>query len=211
MKKFALLWVLMAGLVPAASAQKDKRAAAILDAMAKKFKAMSAYSAAFTYTPDGGGESFKGDVTVKGTKFRLKLAGQEVFNDGKTLSTYVKETNEVNVQDFDAAATGDINPAKIYTIYQKGYNYRYLGEQKQGGQAIDVVELTPEKKNTQVVNVQIAVNKKDNSIRSWKITDKTGKVTSYRIDRFTPNVGVNDAFFTFDKSKYPGVEVVDLR
>ncbi|WP_234735965.1 LolA family protein [Tellurirhabdus bombi] len=208
MRKFALLVSLVAGLAFPSFAQKDKKAGDLLDAMGKKFQALDAYNAAFTYA--AAGDSYKGDVTVKGTKFRLKLAGQEVFNDGKTVSTYVKETNEVNVQDFEGT-TGDINPAKIYTIYKNGYNYKYVGEQKQAGQAVEVVELTPEKKNTQVAKVQIAVNKKDKSVKSWKITDKAGKVTSYTITQFTPNPKLADNYFNFDKSKYPGVEVVDLR
>ncbi|WP_323134380.1 LolA family protein [Tellurirhabdus rosea] len=196
------------GIVGTTVAQKDKKAADVLDAMSAKYKSLSAYTAGFTYA--AGTDSYKGDLTVKGPKFRLKLAGQEVFNDGKTVSTYVKETNEVNVQDLETAS-GDINPAKIYTIYKNGYNYKYIGEQKQGGLPVEVIELTPEKKNTQVAKVQIAVNKKDKSVKSWKITDKAGKITSYTITKFTPNPKVTDAYFSFDKSKYPGVEVVDLR
>jgi len=208
MKKTGLILSLVVGMAGAAVAQKDKRAAAVLDAMSARYKSLSAYAAAFTYA--AGSESMKGDLTVKGQKFRLKLAGQEVFNDGKSVSTYVKETNEVNVQDLETAA-GDINPARIYTIYKTGYNYKYVGEQKQGGQPVEVIELTPEKKNTQVARVQISVNKADKSVKSWKITDKAGKVTSYTITRFTPNPKVTDAFFSFDKARYPGVEVVDLR
>ncbi|MGA0560119.1 LolA family protein [Larkinella sp. VNQ87] len=209
MKKVAFLWALLVGVSLSAVAQKDKKAADVLDAMSKKYQALNSYKATFTYTGEGG--TYKGDLTVKKNAFRLKLAGQEVFTDGKTMSTYIKETNEVNVQDYDAGAAGDFNPTKIYSIYKQGYNYKYIGEQKQGGQAVEVVELTPEKKNTQITKVQIAVNKKDKSVKGWKLTDKNGKVTSYTIDKFTPNVAVADNFFVFDKSKYPGVEVVDLR
>ncbi len=201
--------MLVTGLSLPSTAQKDKRAEGVLDAMSKKYKALNSYQAAFTYKGDGG--NYKGDLAVKNNSFRLKLAGQEVFTDGKTMSTYVKETNEVNVQDYDAGEAGDFNPAKIYTIYKQGYNYKFIGEQKQGGQTVEVIELTPEKKNTQITKVQIAVNKKDKTVKSWKITDKSGKVTSYQIDKFTPNVNMPDSYFVFDKTKYPGVEVVDLR
>ncbi|GAB3927401.1 LolA family protein [Larkinella terrae] len=209
MKKLALLWALVVGLSLPSIAQKDKKASDVLDAMSAKYKALNSYKASFTYTGDG--SNYKGELTVKKVAFRLKLAGQEVFTDGKTMSTYIKETNEVNVQDYDAGAAGDFNPTKIYSIYKQGYNYKYIGEQKQGGQAVDVVELIPEKKGTQIVKVQISVNKADKQIKGWKLTDKTGKVTSYTIDKFTPNVAVPDSYFVFDKSKYPGVEVVDLR
>ncbi len=196
-----------------AMAQKDKRAQDILDAVSKKYGSLTAYQATFTYGTVNGKakESYTGDLAVKGTRFRLKMNGQDVFSDGKTVSTYVKETNEVNVQDYEAGAMGDINPAKIYSIYKKGFNYTFLREEKQKGRKLEVVVLTPEKKNTQVASVQITVDKADKSIQSWQTTDKSGKVTTFQIGKFTPNAALADGFFVFDKSKYPGVEVVDLR
>lgn len=193
-----------------AFAQKDKRAGDILDAMSKKYKTYKTYQASFSFTADGAAP-FKGDLTVKDQKFRLKLGGQEVFNDGKTMSTYIKESNEVNVQDYDVSDNSDFNPSRIYSIYKKGFNYRFVGEQKVAGRPVEVIELTPEKKNTQVTKIQISVDKADKSVRSWQITDKAGKRTSYSISKFTPNITVADNYFVFDKAKYPGVEVVDLR
>lgn len=190
-------------------AQKDKRAEAVLDAMSARYKALNSYQATFSYA--AGSEAYKGDISVKGRMFRLKTAGQEVFTDGKVMSTYVKEANEVNVQDYDASASGDFNPTKIYSMYKKGFNYTYLREQKVGGRTMDVVELKPEKKNTQITSVQINVDRADKSVRSWLLTDKNGKKTSYTISKFVPNPNLPDSYFVFDKSKYPGVEVVDLR
>lgn len=190
-------------------AQKDKRAETILDAMSARYKALSSFQASFSYNTDR--ETYKGDLSVKGKMFRLKTAGQEVFTDGKVMSTYVKESNEVNVQDYDASATGDFNPTKIYTMYKKGFNYSYLREQKAAGRVLDVIELKPEKKNTQIATVQISVDRADKSVRNWQITDKNGKRTQYTISKFTPNPNLPDSYFVFDKSKYPGVEVVDLR
>lgn len=213
MRSLFLGLCLLAGLIGPATAQKDKRAKDVLDAMSKKYKALKSYQATFTFTTEGAGakESFKGDLTVKDTKFRLKLGGQEVFNDGQTMYTYVKESNEVNVQDYDGSNNSDLNPARIYTIYNKGYNYRYIGEQKQSGKPVEVIELTPEKKNTQITKVQISVDKADKSVHSWTTTDKTGKRTTYAISKFTPSTNIPDSYFVFDKAKYPGVEVIDLR
>ncbi|MCY7353179.1 MAG: outer membrane lipoprotein carrier protein LolA [Cytophagaceae bacterium] len=190
---------------------QDTRAGAILDAMSSKYKTIPSFSASFTYNTEGAAsDSYKGSVTTKGTKFRLKLAGQEVFNDGKQVATFVKETNEVNISDYEAG-DNDLNPANVYSIYKKGYKYRFIEETKEGGQTYEVVELTPDKKDTQVTKVRITVNKKDKSVKTWKVTNKNGQTQTFRIDKFTPNPGVADSFFVFDKSKYPGVEVVDLR
>lgn len=196
-------------------AQKDKKATAILDEMSKKYQSMKSFSASFTYGVEGSNakmvESYKGDVTIKGGKFRLKMAGQEMFANGKELYTYIKETNECNVTDFNPNDQEDLSPTKIYSIYKKGYKYVFLEEVKEGSQFYEVVELSPENKSSKIAKVQIKVDKKDKTVKSWKVWDKNGKRTVFRVDKFTPNAPATDAMFTFDKKKYPGVEVVDLR
>ncbi|QDK77446.1 outer membrane lipoprotein carrier protein LolA [Spirosoma sp. KCTC 42546] len=213
MKKIALMLSLAFLVVLPALAQKDKRAQGILDAMSKQYKSLKSYQAAFTYTSAGAGakESYKGDLTVKNEKFRLVLGGQEVFTDGKVMSTYIKESNEVNVQDYDASGNGELNPTQIYTIYKRGFDYKFLKEQKQGGRTLEVIELTPNRPKSPIATIQISVDKVDKSVRNWLIINKDGKKTSYTITKFTPNVNTPDSYFVFDKSKYPGVEVVDLR
>lgn len=215
MKKILVLTanlLLVSGLV---MAQKDKRATAILDEMSKKYQTMKSFSASFTYGIEGTNakltESYKGDVTVKGAKFRLKMAGQEVFTNGKEMYSYVKETNECSVTEFNPNEMDALSPTKIYTIYKKGYKYVFLEEVKEGSQFYEVVELSPEDKTSKVAKVQIKVDKKDKSVKSWKVWDKNGKRTVFRVDKFMPNAPADDKLFTFDKKKYPGVEVVDLR
>ena len=193
-----------------ALAQGDKKSTAILDAMSNKYQKIKSFKALFTYTPDGG-KPLKGEVTTKGTKFRLKMAGQEIYNDGKLMATYIKETNEVNLQDFDPSATGDLDPTKIYSAYKKGFKYAYVQEKKEGSQVYDVVELIPTNKNSQVSKVQISVSKNDKSIGNWKIFQKNGEKVTYKVDQFQPDVTVADNFFVFDAKQYPGVEIVNLR
>lgn len=213
MRKIGWILSLAVLLTVPAFAQKDKRAQDILDAMSKKYKSLKSYQAAFTYASVGGGakESYKGDLTVKNEKFRLVLGGQEVFTDGKTMSTYIKESNEVNVQDYDKNETSELNPTQIYTIYKRGFDYKYLKEQKQNGRTLEVIELTPNRQKSPIATVQISVDKADKSVRNWLIINKDGKRTTYTITKFTPNANIPDSYFVFDKSKYPGVEVVDLR
>lgn len=213
MKRTAWLLSLTILLTIPAFAQKDKRAQDILDAMSKKYKSLKSYQAAFTYASVGAGtkESYKGDLTVKSEKFRLVLGGQEVFTDGKIMSTYIKESNEVNVQDYDKNETSELNPTQIYTIYKRGFDYKFLKEQKQGGRSMEVIELTPNRQKSPIATIQISVDKLDKSVRNWLIINKDGKRTTYTITKFTPNATISDTYFVFDKSKYPGVEVVDLR
>jgi outer membrane lipoprotein carrier protein len=194
---------------------QDKKAESILDQMSQKYQKLNTFSASFTYGVEGANSSltqaFKGNVTVKGLKFKLKMAGQEIFNNGKEIFTYVKETNEVNITDFNPNNDSDFSPTKIYSIYKKGYKYVFKEEQKVGSQFYEVVELSPTSAKSNVSKVQITVNKKDKTVKSWKIWDKAGKKTVFKVEDFVPNVAAADNVFTFDAKKYPGVEVVDLR
>ena len=192
-----------------ASAQTDK-AAAILDAMSTKYKGMKSYKADFNYSSEGGLD-LKGEVTVKGDKFRLKMNGQEIYNDAKTMATYVKETNEVNLQEYDPAELGDLNPTQIFTAYKKNYKSKFLKESKEGGQTYETIELAPTSSYAKIAKVQLKVNKQDKSIKSWRILMSNGQQVTYTITSFQPDVTVADSYFAFNAKQYPGVEVVDLR
>ena len=98
---------------------QDTKASAIIDAMQLKYKSMKTFGASFTYGTDGSAQTLQGNITVKGAKYRLKTGGQEIYNNGKEVSTYIKETNEVNISDYEPSES-DLNPAKVYTFDKKG-------------------------------------------------------------------------------------------
>jgi outer membrane lipoprotein-sorting protein len=205
---FALL------LVRVAVAQYDPKALEILDAMSKKYKAITSFEADISYTlsndVDHINEQFKGKIVVKGDKFKLSLPEQEVINNGTTLWTYLPDAKEVNIDNYDPSSE-DINPSKIYEIYKKGFKYLYLKEEMEDGALCEVVDLVPEKKDAQYFKIRMSIVKKDHSIKSWTMFDKSGNRYKYAITKFTPNVKVEDSFFTFDPKQHPGIDVIDLR
>ena len=147
---------------------------------------------------------------VKGEKFRLSLDDQEIINDGTTVWTYLPSAKEVNIDNYDPDSD-DINPIKIFDIYKKGFKYLYLADKTEAGVVLEEVDLVPEKKDAQYFKIKMMIVKKDKSIQSWTMFDKSGNRYKYTITKFTPNIKVEDALFTFDPKKYPGVEVIDLR
>jgi len=214
MKKFFALFALSVSLCSTATAQQDPKAGKILDQMSAKYQAMKAYKASFTQTLENDAakvkENMSGDITVSGQKFRLKMSGQEVINDGKTMYTYMKAENEVNISDYESDEQ-EISPAQIYSLYKKGYKYSYVQEAKEGGEVVDVIELAPEDRSNPVFKVRMKVSKVDNSVRSWQMFKKNGNRYTVKINKFTPNVPVDATTFAFDKTKYKGVKVIDLR
>jgi outer membrane lipoprotein-sorting protein len=184
---------------------QSNKAVSLIDGMQKKYKAMGSFSANFTYQTEGAA-TMSGSITVKGTKFRLKTAGQEIFNNGKEVATYIKEINEVNISSFDPSE-GDLNIAKIYTFDKKAYKVSLKGESA----GVATVELAPVAKGTQVKSITLKIKTKDQSINEWTIVNKEGKKQYYKVSKLNPKANAEDKFFTFDKKAFPGVEVNDLR
>lgn len=209
---FFLLFSLLT--VQVVFAQYDAQALTTLDAMSNKYKAYTSFEANITITmtneTEGVKEDSKGKITVKGDKYRLVVSEQEIINNGTTQWTYIPSAKEVTVDNYDPN-TSEINPSKIYELYKKGFKYLHNGERTEGGVTVEEIDLVPEKKDAQFFKIKMIINKKDKSIQSWTMMDKTGNKYKYTISKFTPNVAIADTFFAFDSKKYPGVEVIDLR
>jgi outer membrane lipoprotein-sorting protein len=197
-----------------AYSQYDPAALEILEAMSKKYKAIASFEASLTSSlvneSEGIKDEFTGKITVKGDKFRLELEDQEIYNNGTTVWTYLPSAKEVNIDNYDPSSD-DINPTKIFEMYKKGFKYLYLGDKTESGVTVEEIDLVPEKKDAQYFKIKMMIVKKDKSIQSWTMFDRSGNRFKYTITKFTPNVKVDDAFFTFDPKKFPGVEVIDLR
>ena len=213
MKKTLSLLLLGATLALPAAAQQDPKAGKILDEMSAKYQKLNAFQADFTQTLENPAAKVKqnisGDIIVSGKKFRLSLSGQEVINNGATTWTYLKSENEVNISDSDPD-TQEMSPSQIYTMYKKGYKYRYVGQEKDGADLVDVIELSPESRANDVFKVRLKV-RKDATVKSWQMFKKNGNRYTFLIKNFKANPPVTASTFTFDKNAHKGVRVVDLR
>lgn len=193
---------------------QDPKALETLDAMSKKYKSIAAFEAnvscTLTNEVEKVNEEFKGKISVKGDKYRLVLPEQEVINNGTTMWTILPEAKEVNIDNYDPGSD-DINPSKIYDIYKKGYKYIYLQDRTEGGVVCEEIDLVPDKKDAQFFKIRMLISKKDKSIQSWTMFDKSGNRFKYTLTKFNPNAVIADSFFNFDSKKYAGYEVVDLR
>lgn len=221
MKKiFTLLsFVGVAALVQAQTAKNptlnDAAAKKILDGVSTKFKTFKAPQATFTYKVEnaqGKALSTKnGTVIMKGSKYKVRMDGLEIFSDGKTVWNYDKSANEVTIDNVNVSSSA-MTPQKLFTnFYDKDFFYKYNGEKKEGGKTVQEIELTPTDKTRPFYKVYVLVDKAANNIYSAKFLEKTGGRYSYTISTLKPTAVVADTEFVFNKAKYPGVEIVDLR
>ncbi len=96
-------------------------------------------------------------------------------------------------------------------FYDEDFLYKLNGEQKDGARVLQEIEMTPTDKGKAFHKVYVYVDKAKQGIYSTKVLDKNGNKYTYTVNSLNGNAVVSDQMFIFDKSKYPGVEEVDLR
>jgi outer membrane lipoprotein carrier protein len=193
----------------------DAAAKKILDVVSSKFKTYKSPQAVFSYRVEKAQgkprSSKKGTVIMKGNKYKVTMDGMEIYSDGRTTWNFDRSANEVTVNSVDVSGNA-MTPQKLLTnFYDKDFYYKYNGEKKEGGKAVQEIELTPTDKNKSFHKVYLLVNKATSTISSAKFLEKSGSRYVYSITSLKGSASVKDSDFTFDKSKHPGVEVVDLR
>jgi outer membrane lipoprotein-sorting protein len=220
MKQYILHSVLIVGLQTAFAQNKtqqstpEEKAKKILVDVENKYKSAKALQADFTYEmkneSNKAKEEVKGTFVMKKNKFKLKLADQEIYNDGTTVWTYLKDANEVNISNY-TPDSDDITPEKVFTLYKKDYKYIFIREFVENGKTYEEVDLQPTDRSKKVFKIRLVINKSTKSIKSWEIFEKNQNRFKYTVNNILYNVAVDDSFFVFDKKKYPKVVEVDLR
>ena len=215
MKKISLLLGLVIMILSGSAQGNDPEAKKIPDAVSNKFKTYKAVQSNFTLQiEDAHGKvqgTKKGTVFMKGPKYKVNITGQEIYSDGKSVWTYDKGANEVTITQLDASGSG-ITPQKLFTsFYDQDFLYKLNGEKKVAGKTLQEIEMTPVDKTKAFHKVYLLVDKKNNSIYSTKVLEKNGNKYSYTVNSLNGKAPIADDLFVFNKSKYPGVEEVDLR
>ncbi|MBA3898648.1 MAG: outer membrane lipoprotein carrier protein LolA [Bacteroidetes bacterium] len=199
-----------------AVAQDDAKAKAILDEVSAKTKTYASIKASFSYNLENKdaniNETQEGSISIKGKKYRLEIAGQEVISDGKSVWTFLKDANEVQINTVEEAADDAITPTNIFTIYEKGFKYKFEAEKTENGKAVYIINLNPiDVKGKPYHTVKLTIEKATKQILSIKVLSKDGNHYTYTVKNFTPNAEMPESTFTFNTAKYPKVEVIDLR
>ncbi|MEK7224226.1 MAG: outer membrane lipoprotein carrier protein LolA [Bacteroidota bacterium] len=202
-------------MLASAQVKTDPTAKAILDAVSAKFKTFTTVQATFGYkVENAAGKALSnktGSIMMKGTKYRVSFSGQEIFCNGSTVWNYDKAANEVTISNLDASS-GMITPQKLFTnFYDKDFLYMLNGEKKLGNRTLQEIEMTPVDKNKPFHKVYVQVDKAAKTIYSTKVLENAGNRYTYTISTMKTNKPLADNLFVFDKTKYPGVEEVDLR
>ncbi len=208
MKKFLFLIALFSYMALPAQNHNEKASAALRD-LASSLKNTKQIRIEFTFKLDNKEarihEEKKGTMWLSGNKYKIMLDGQIIVNDGKAIYTYLPQAKEVQISELDAEGQ-NLSPLSIISNYENKYRIKYIKERK----GVMVVDLLP-LEGSRFYKIRLELQSANNQLKSVALYEREGNTFTYLVDRFESPRIVDPSLFTFNKSDYPGVEVVDLR
>ncbi len=212
---FSLLFV--SGALFSSAQDQDPKAKAILDDLSKTTKAYKTITADYSFIilskDKKQVEKQAHKVQVKGNKFKLDIPGNTIVCDGTTLWNYNKDAKEVTIKTFEATNEDQLNPSKIFTMYESGYKFKYDKEEKVGAASCQVIDLypsvKPEKKKFHTVKLYIDKVKKQ--VVKLTMLMKDGGENIYEIKTMKPNLEIADNAFVFDTKGLKPDQISDER
>ena len=216
MKRLILISILLVFVVTGYS-QQDAKAKEILEKVTKTTQSYASIEAKFSFEMNNTAEKIQekstGSIILKNKKYKLNIPqmGLEVTCDGKTIWTYMVKSNEVSISNLDETTDDLMDPSKIFTIYERGFNYKFAGESVDGGVPVYNIELTPQKPAGDIQKILIKIDKQKMLIRGANMAGKDGNNYNVSVTQFITDGVYKDSDFVFDPKKFKDIEVVDMR
>jgi len=203
---------------------QDAKAKAILDKASAKARSFKTIYAEFTFALDNQqediSETYSGKLWTKGEKYKLEIMGTTTYFDGKTIWTHMKEVDEVNIAEPDPDDDQALNPAKIWTMHEKGFKYYYKKEKFEANRPLQYIDLIPteidqglssDKADVTYSRITLKIDKSKSMLYSMIRYGDDGNIYTIKVAKYKTNDFYFDTMFKFDKTKHPDVEINDLR
>jgi outer membrane lipoprotein-sorting protein len=211
---YILTFALLLTSVFSSFAQNDPKADELLKKLSQKTANAKGINAKFesklVNLKDGIDLTQEGSVQIKGEKYRLQLDRYLIISDGKTIWNFNEDDNEVNISDA-SEMEDEMNPSEIFTIYEKGFKSKYEGKKTENGETLEVVNLYPINPKEKPFHTIILYLSANDEIKKAVLKYKDGNQVTYTIKELKTSEEFASDYFTFVASKFPGVEVNDLR
>lgn len=199
---FCLTLLIISSSVNAQDASK------IMDAITSSIKKHKSIKSSYTIIYNEGGKtnSHNGAIILQGNKYVNKINGTMTWFNGKTMWAYVEDNEEVTVTNPTADEIASSNPYSFLNTSKQEFNASLLSSNS----SQYTIKLTPKTKKEDINNIILNVKKASYQPIDMTIDMKKSKMT-IRLNNFETNQAYKTSSFTFNKNKYPNVEIVDLR
>jgi len=216
-RTYAVIFFILLSLLSANAQKEDAEGKRIIETFTKKTQSYAGVTTSFTFTlidlKDQSENSYSGTFNMKGEKYVLKLNHNFIYFNGTTLWNYLPDEEEVNIstpENNPAEATDFDNPVTFFSLIGKDFFNKFIGTDTREGKAVQVVDLYPKDLNKPYSRIRLQIFKETHQLYSARYFGKDGIQYILKLTEFH-NKDIPDSFFSFDTSKHPEVEIIDLR
>lgn len=153
-------------------------------------------------------QSVSGSILLKSNLFYINMDDIQVWFNGKTQWTLMKENNEVSIIEPTEQELAEVNPVAIISSLKAKSNVRFS---KIKSEHLYIVELLSKQKNADIQYAEIKIQKKNYQLVSMRMIQKNGTASTIVMSNYKTGIRTTPASFLFDKTKYPKVSINDLR
>ncbi len=210
----AFIIALLATLCPLSmmAADTNSEARSVLDKASSKLQNAGGITLRFTATtlvgktPQG---STSGTIDIQGKKFCFSTPDMLSWFDGTTQWSMFPGDTECNMTQPTAEEQQQMNPYFFLSIYKKGFTFKMTkGTLSNGSQGYRIIAKATNKKAS-ISEMFIEI---DNSFTPTRVSLKQGKNwLRLVVDKYQGGRKFSADHFAFPRSKYPNVEIIDLR
>ena len=203
--------ILLIALQTPVHAQK-KSAKKVLDRLSKKYENYRSFEISFDLEikyPERPVQKQKAQIIQADQRFKFISEEQDIIGDGEDVYLYLKDRNEVQINDFDEDdELGLMTPKDLLREYESG-RFEYDLENETDTEIFIVFK--PLDRDSEFFKYRIAIDKDREDFSQIDAFSKDGSRLLVTIASSSHNKVYTDDFFAFDISSYPDIRVEDLR
>lgn len=211
MQKFIYSIILFINSIFVINAQHNTDVERIINNFTESFRTRSVRSEFTLKISEKNGvnsQQISGLIVLNANRFFLQTDELTVWFDGKTQWAYLENSDEVNITEPTAEELAATNPVAIISAFKSVSKIQFS---KLKSQTNHIIELIPTNKKADFSKVEIQLNKTSGNLHVIKIAYKNGMKNELTFKNYQKNITVNPGMFVFDKAKYKGAVMNDLR
>jgi outer membrane lipoprotein-sorting protein len=208
----AIIFLLLLLFPPNIFGQKDQEAIKILDKFADNALKAPSVSMKFKLVnknqADNTVDTLAGSVILSKDKYKLDLPDNIIWYDGETSWSYLPAEQEVTITKANKKDNSfQSRPSLIFTLYKKDYKCRLIEEKSDSY----IIDLYPEDIKNEILRVRLSIGIPLFNLISLEYKRRDGVIATLLVNEYNLKTQTEQGTFIFQKEKYKGVEVNDMR
>ncbi|HLP73998.1 MAG TPA: outer membrane lipoprotein carrier protein LolA [Bacteroidales bacterium] len=195
-----------------AVAQSDEAAVSVLDKFSEKASSAPSVFIRFhlinSSQVENTTDTLDGSVLIGRNKYRLELPDNIIFFNGESSWSYLPAEKEVTITKPDKDDDSFMSkPSAIFTAYKNGYKCRMIEERSN----LYIIDMYPVDIKNELIRIRLTIGKPQLSLIRLEYKRRDGMTSTLNVPEYDLSQKPSNEEFIFQKEKYKGVEVVDMR